>query len=65
MFLYTDIGQEKKIQKKFKKIKKEIKNVEVFYEIVDFFVLDMCFTPWATKPIFCSKVAQKGKAPGC
>ena len=26
------------------------------YEIVDFFVLDMCY-----KSIFCSKVAQKGK----
>ena len=30
--------------------------IEVFYEIVDFFVLDMC-----SKPIFCSNVAQKGK----
>ena len=30
--------------------------MEVFYEIVDLFVLDMC-----SKPIFCSKVAQKGK----
>ena len=29
---------------------------KVFYEIVDFFVLDMY-----SKPIFCSKVAQKGK----
>ena len=46
MFLYTDIGQEKKNSKKFKKIKKEIKNVEVLYEIVDFSVLDMCFKPW-------------------
>ena len=27
-----------------------------FREIVDFFVLDICF-----KPIFCSNVAQKGK----
>ena len=30
--------------------------MEVFYEIVDLFVLDMC-----SKPIFCSKVAQKDK----
>ena len=30
--------------------------MEVFYEIVDFFLLDMC-----SKPIFCSKIAQKGK----
>ena len=30
--------------------------MEVFYEIVDLFVLDMC-----SKPIFCSKVTQKGK----
>ena len=34
----------------------EILKIEVFYEIVDFFLLDMC-----SKPIFCSKVAQKGK----
>ena len=34
----------------------KFKRLEVFYEIVDFFVLDMC-----SKPIFCSKVAQKGK----
>ena len=27
-----------------------------FHEIVDFFVLDMCY-----KPIFCSKIALKGK----
>ena len=36
--------------------KKNIKKIEVLYEIVDFFVLDMC-----SKPIFCSKVAQNGK----
>ena len=45
----------------FKQIKKKItknKKMEVFYEIVEFFVLDMC-----SKPIFCSKVAQKGKFP--
>ena len=30
--------------------------MEVFYKIVEFFVLDI----WS-KPIFCSKVAQKGK----
>ena len=29
---------------------------EVFYEIVEFFMLDMCY-----KPIFCSNIAQKGK----
>ena len=29
---------------------------KVFHEIVDFFVLDMC-----SKPIFCSKIALKGK----
>ena len=49
MFLYTNIGQEKnskKLKQNFKKTKKEIKNSEVFYEIVDFFVLDMCFKPW-------------------
>ena len=34
----------------------KILKIEVFYEIVDFFWLDMC-----SKPIFCSKVAQKGK----
>ena len=34
----------------------KILKIEVFYEIVDFFLLDMC-----SKPIFCSKVAQKGK----
>ena len=44
MFLYTKIDQEKKIQKNLKN-KKGIKNIEVFYEIVDFFVLDMCFKP--------------------
>ena len=48
------MAKKKKIQKWiYKKLKK--KN-EVFYEIVDFFVFDMC-----SKPIFCSKVAQKGK----
>ena len=31
--------------KKKLKIKKEIKNIEVFYELVDFFVFDMCFKP--------------------
>ena len=31
-------------------------NIEVFYVIVDFFVLDVC-----SKPIFCSKIAQKDK----
>ena len=50
IFLYTNIGQEKKnskkLKQKIKKIKKEIKNSEVFYEIVDFFVLDMRFKPW-------------------
>ena len=30
--------------------------IEVFHEIVDFFALDMC-----SKPIFCSKIALKGK----
>ena len=30
--------------------------VLVFHEIVDFFTLNMC-----SKPIFCSKTAQKGK----
>ena len=30
--------------------------MEVFYEIVDFFVLDMC-----SKPTFYSNVTQKGK----
>ena len=30
--------------------------IEVFYEIVDFFMLDVC-----SKPIFCSNIAQKGK----
>ena len=34
----------------------EIRMSEVFHEIVDFFVLDMC-----SKPIFCSKIALKGK----
>ena len=59
MFLYTDIGQEKKNSKKFKKIKKEIKNVEVLYEIVDFFVLDMCFKPWGL--YFAQKLLRKAK----
>ena len=31
--------------------------IEVFYEIVDFLVLDMY-----SKPIFCLKVAQKSKS---
>ena len=30
--------------------------MEVFYEIVDFFVLDLC-----SKPIFCSKLLRKAK----
>ena len=34
----------------------KILKIEVFYEIVDFFLLYMC-----SKPIFCSKVAQKDK----
>ena len=35
---------------------------EVFFEIADFFVLDMC-----SNPIFCSKIAHKDKkiARGC
>ena len=62
----ANIGQEKVRSNNFKqiknKLKKEIKNIEVFYEIVDFFVFDLCFKPLgATKPIFCSKVAQKCK----
>ena len=43
--IISNIGQEKKNEK-----------IEVFYEIVDLFVLNMC-----SKPIFCSKGAQKGK----
>ena len=31
-------------------------NIDVFYVIVDFFVIDVCSTP-----IFCSKIAQKDK----
>ena len=44
---------------KLKKVNEHSRNshlIEVFYEIVDFFVLDMC-----SKPIFCSKIALKGK----
>ena len=43
-----------KLSPKFllKKKKKKL-NIEVFYEIDDFFVLDMCL-----KPIFCSKFAR-------
>ena len=26
-------------------MQKKIKNIEVFYEIVDFFVFDICFKP--------------------
>ena len=36
---------------------KKFAKLEVFYEIVDFFVFDMC-----SKPIFCSKIAEKGKS---
>ena len=42
--------------KKIKNSYKKQKRMEVFYKIVEFFVLDIC-----SKPIFCSKVAQKGK----
>ena len=44
--IITNIGRQEKKNEK----------IEVFYEIVDLFVLDMC-----SKPIFCSKGAQKGK----
>ena len=39
---------------------KKIAYSEVFYEIVDFFMLNMC-----SRLIFCSKMAQKSKTCSC
>ena len=56
---YILTSAKKKKFKKFQKIKKEIENVEVLYEIVDFFVLDMCFKPWGL--YFAQKLLRKAK----
>ena len=50
-----------KIKKKKQKFKKEIENIEVFYESFTFSCFICAFNRGPTKPIFCSKVAQKGK----
>ena len=69
MFLYTNIGQEKNSKKlkqnfkKTKKTKKEIKNSEVFYEIVDFFVFDICFKPWGHETYILLKSCSERQSP--
>ena len=56
--MITNIGQEEKILKtkiKITKIKIKFKKLTFCMKSLTFFVPDMC-----SKPIFCSKVAQKG-----
>ena len=65
MFLYTNIGQEKKIQKNLKKFKKKLKTLRFSMKSLTFSCLICALNHGATKPIFCSKVAQRGRAPGC
>ena len=52
-----------KTLKKIKKTKKEIKNSEVFYEIVDFFVFDICFKPWGHETYILLKSCSERQSP--